>query len=80
MLGDHLQGRRGVHRRRADLAVAHDDRQRVVALAERDDVVLGGRLAGVDDSKSSQQGQRLRREVGAGDEDDAALLTASLLP
>jgi hypothetical protein len=29
-----------------DLAVAHDDRHRIVLLAQRDDVVLGRRLAG----------------------------------
>ena len=44
-----LQRRRGVHRGGADLAVAHDDRHRIVPLAQRDDVVLGRRLAGEDD-------------------------------
>ena len=58
--------------RGADLAVAHDDRDRVVPLAQRDDVVLGRRLAGVDDVEVAEQRQRLRREVGAGDEERRA--------
>jgi hypothetical protein len=68
VLRDHLQARCGSHRRRADLAVADDDRHRIVPLAERDDVVLGRRLAGEHHVEVRQQGERLRREVGARDE------------
>jgi hypothetical protein len=70
-----------VHRGGADLAVAHDDRDRVVPLAQRDDVVLGRRLAGEHDLVVAEQRQRLRREVVAGDEEAGFFeLTAFPLP
>ena len=70
VLGDHAQRRRGIHRGGADLAVAHDDRDRVVPLAQRDDVVLAAASCPRRRPRSRcSSAERLRRQVGAGDED-----------
>eukprot|EP01022_Parablepharisma_sp_SALTPOND_P029698 TRINITY_DN743_c1_g4_i1.p1 TRINITY_DN743_c1_g4~~TRINITY_DN743_c1_g4_i1.p1 ORF type:complete len:1335 (-),score=475.41 TRINITY_DN743_c1_g4_i1:5534-9538(-) len=77
VLGDHAQGRAGLHDARAHAAVAHDDAHRLVLLRQAHQVILGRLGAGVDQLVVMQDGHRRRRQVHAGDDHHTLLAGAT---